>query len=534
MSKFRTVALALLMAALMSVAAYGRGGGGGHGGGGHGGGGGFHGGGGGFHGGGGFGGFHGGGFRGGGFGGGFHGGGFRGGGFSGFHGGFGGPRFGGGRMVGPRPVIITRSFGPRGFNGNRSFAMHNAQRFNAPRNAAFNANRMRNANAMRQAFNSRPVNRALHNAGALRNPGTRAFVTAGLATAAWHQGWRGRNNWWWRHRNGGFGWVGPVFWPFAFYDMYNYAFWGAGYDDSFWGYGYPDLYAGIFGLYGYDDLSGYAGYLPQYAGRSEVARDADTTYAPTNSQSSLAQMCGEDSRAIAGLPIDVFQKAIQPDDAQRAALDDLTSATAKAAQILKASCPTDIALTAPRRLAVMQQRIEAMIAAVQTVQPPLEKFYGLLSDEQKAKLNGLTAAQRPAQRQAQATANAASATGPNCAAQPALTEWPSAAIDQRVRPTEEQRKGLDALQNAANKAADMLKASCPPDAAALTPTARLAAMGRRLDTMLQAVKSVRAAMDSFYGSLTDEQKANFDAVGPQLTGAYDQPAGGRRHRGYYR
>ena len=37
----------------------------------------------------------------------------------------------------------------------------------------------------------------------------------------------------------------------------------------------------------------------------------------------------------------------------------------------------------------MQQRIEAMISAVQTVQPPLEKFYDLLSDEQKARLNAL-------------------------------------------------------------------------------------------------------------------------------------------------
>ena len=42
----------------------------------------------------------------------------------------------------------------------------------------------------------------------------------------------------------------------------------------------------------------------------------------------------------------------------------------------------------------MQKRIEAMIAAVQTVQPPLEKFYGLLSDEQKARLTALGGDQR--------------------------------------------------------------------------------------------------------------------------------------------
>jgi hypothetical protein len=49
----------------------------------------------------------------------------------------------------------------------------------------------------------------------------------------------------------------PLFWPFAYFDMYNYAMWGYGYDDSFWGYSYDDIYAGMFSPYGYDDLAGY-------------------------------------------------------------------------------------------------------------------------------------------------------------------------------------------------------------------------------------------------------------------------------------
>jgi hypothetical protein len=32
--------------------------------------------------------------------------------------------------------------------------------------------------------------------------------------------------------------------------------------------------------------------------------------------------------------------------------------------------------------------------------------------------------------------------------------------------------------------------------------------------MLQAVKTVRTALDDFYGQLTDEQKAQFEAIGP--------------------
>lgn len=378
---------------------------------------------------------------------------------------------------------------------------------------ALNVRNTRNANAVRNAFHARPVNRALRNANALRNPATRALVTSRLATAGWHN-----HNGWWRHRHGGFGWVGPVFWPFAFYDIYGYSLWGYDYDAAFWDYGYPDIYAGIFAPYGYDDLIGYSGYLPGYAARSGRGRESFASADP-NDRVSLTQMCGEDSRDIAGLPIDAIQKALQPDAAQRAALDDLANASLKAGQDIKAACPTDIALTAPRRLAVMQQRIEAMIAAVKTVQPPLEKFYGLLNDEQKAKFNALAQRQRPAR--ALQSANAAQ---PSCdVSQPGVTDWPGSMIDQAVKPSDDQRKGLEALQSAAAKAADMLKSSCQSENAN-TPPARLAAVGKRLDTMLQAVKTVRTPLDSFYGSLNDEQKASFDAIGPKQMSAVNENA----------
>jgi hypothetical protein len=86
-------------------------------------------------------------------------------------------------------------------------------------------------------------------------------------------------------------------------------------------------------------------------------------------------------------------------------------------------------------------------------------------------------------------------------------------IERNVKPTDAQRASLTALQDAAAKAADILKSSCPP-ADARTPPARLAAVGTRLDVMLQAIGTVRPALDNFYNSLTDEQKAAFDAIGP--------------------
>jgi hypothetical protein len=103
-----------------------------------------------------------------------------------------------------------------------------------------------------------------------------------------------------------------------------------------------------------------------------------------------------------------------------------------------------------------------------------------------------------------------------------VTDWPSAEIDARIHPTEAQRASLAALRDASAKAADMLKTSCQA-ADAITPPARIEAVGKRLDVMLEAVKSVRAALDDFYGKLSDEQKAQFEAIGPGRTAVSDQP-----------
>lgn len=387
-----------------------------------------------------------------------------------------------------------------------------------------NRNASVRSRAVQRALNSRSVAGALHNRTALRNPNTRARIAASAATAGWQHG-RGRNGWW-RHRNGGYGWVGPLFWPFAYDDWYDYTMWGYGDDASFWDYGYNDIYAGIFAPYGYDDL---AGYLPPSVNGSQLASrspaPASSTPAPAATSDQLAQMCGNDSREIAGLPIDQIQQAIQPNDAQRAALDDLANASVKAAQDIKAACPTQIAATAPARLESMQKRIEAMIAAVGVVQPPLQKFYDLLNDDQKARLNALG----QDQRQSKVAQNTAGSLAQSCgAAQSGLLTWPTSEIDAKIRPTDAQRTSLAALQDATAKAADMLKASCQPSDA-ITPPARLEAVGKQLNTMLEAVKTVRTALDDFYGKLSDEQKAQFEAIGPRRAASSDRSGATRSH-----
>ena len=93
--------------------------------------------------------------------------------------------------------------------------------------------------------------------------------------------------------------------------------------------------------------------------------------------------------------------------------------------------------------------------------------------------------------------------------------WPSDQIDRVVRPSDVQRGKLEALQSAAAQASDTIKAACPNEVPA-TPPARLAAVGRHLKAMLQAVQTVRPVLSDFYDSLSDDQKARFNGMGKQL------------------
>jgi hypothetical protein len=86
-------------------------------------------------------------------------------------------------------------------------------------------------------------------------------------------------------------------------------------------------------------------------------------------------------------------------------------------------------------------------------------------------------------------------------------------IEARLHLNDTQRAALQVVQDASAKAADMLKATRQPDDV-VTP-ARLAALAKRLETVRQVVKLVRPALENFYATLSDEQKAQFEAIGPK-------------------
>ena len=205
-------------------------------------------------------------------------------------------------------------------------------------------------------------------AGALKQ----ASFKGGFADKHWQgKHWQGKNwhnghgGWYWRHHHPivAIGWVGAVFWPYAYWDFLDYTFWPYAYD-AFWPYAYDDLYVGFFGPYAYEG-SAYAN-VPSSGRRARRARERSTT---------AAVVCGAQAPALTNWPIEQIAQVVQPNEAQQSALNDLKDATGKAVTALQSACPEDLPSTPTGRLEAMQKRTATMLLALSIVQPPMQRFY---------------------------------------------------------------------------------------------------------------------------------------------------------------
>jgi hypothetical protein len=331
----------------------------------------------------------------------------------------------------------------------------------------------------------------------------RAALTAQAALSGWHGGKRPQG--WWRHPDGSYGWAGPVFWPFAHDDLTTAIILGDATSLSLYGYG--DIYAAIFSPYAVTELAAYT--APQ-GRRGRRVPTAET-------------VC--DASDTGGLPVDRIAAAVQPNELQRTALDELATAWQAARDTIRAACPTQVPATAMERLGLMRERLAAMIKATDAVAPPLAKFVDLLEDGQKTKLDAL-AKDRSAALASIQQKNPQAASACQADSDPRYDEklqrqyeqlvqqqWPAAEIASTLKLDDTARARLDVLQDTTLRTMETLSA-CPSQAAP-TPQARLTAVKARLQTMLQAVNGVSDALDDFEADLSDEQKAGFEAIGPK-------------------
>jgi hypothetical protein len=341
-----------------------------------------------------------------------------------------------------------------------------------------------------------------------------AFTHASFARNAFG----GRRAWnAWNRGYGGYGWngygwgewAGPVFWPYFYGDLLSFALWPYDFYDPFFDYGPDYLLAAIFWpgpYYGADyDWNGNPYDVHSTASQ---ARATSTEY-----QAEADETCTALAPGVADLPIDRIEKAIEPNDTQAAILNDLKTASAKANDILRASCPSQAALTPVSRLEAVGKRIDAMLQAVQIMRAPLTTLDNSLDDAQRERFNAIALAERTRGRSADETAQA-SGLGDLCTQQTKdFTNLPIDQIEQTVKPSGQQTAAFDTLKDASAKAASSIESSCPTTLPQ-TLTDRFDAISKRLDAVAGAVKTVMPALRDFYASLSDEQKARFNVMPP--------------------
>jgi hypothetical protein len=300
-------------------------------------------------------------------------------------------------------------------------------------------------------------------------------------------------------------WLGPVFWPYAYSDIFEYTFWPDAYEPGYWAYAYDDLVDTVF--WGTDSpYSAYASLGPGEESGGAIT-GSRLRERPSVSPQALRQLCGDPEKGITAWPFASIVQTVRPTPEQRASLDELKSAAAKAADVFKESCSDSYAMTPPGRLRAMMNRVTATLEAVRIVRPALQRFYNSLSDEQQARFNTL-GPHLSERSQQEASAQPDSCGEPKAG----LTNLPIERIDAVIRPAGSQKEALNHLSGATKKAVHVLQTACPNDVP-LTPVGRLEAMEKRLEAMLQAAKLVQPALDEFYAKLGSEQKARFNTLG---------------------
>jgi hypothetical protein len=217
---------------------------------------------------------------------------------------------------------------------------------------------------------------------------------------------------------------------------------------------------------------------------------------------------------VTNLSIDQIRQTVNPTPDQGTAFDDLSAASSLAKDVIKSSCPSSIPRTPVGRLDATERRLDAIIKAIHIIRSPLGTFYEALSDEQGRQFNEMKVLAARAH-------SAASLCNQQAGS---FIDVPVQRIEDVLQPAPEQESAFDNLRKATQRAADQLESSCPTEVPQ-SPMARLDAIETQLKATRDAIKAVRPALENFYASLSDDQKAKFNVLGPVPRAASSQPQG---------
>ena len=114
----------------------------------------------------------------------------------------------------------------------------------------------------------------------------------------------------------------------------------------------------------------------------------------------LIHGCDRQAAELKDMPLDAVARIVNPTADQSKALDHIRSVALDDSEWLAAACPKNVSVSIHERLESLSRALDAMGASLATLRPAFATFYGLLNDEQKARLVAMTSP-RDAQAQSE-------------------------------------------------------------------------------------------------------------------------------------
>jgi hypothetical protein len=244
----------------------------------------------------------------------------------------------------------------------------------------------------------------------------------------------------------------------------------------------------------------------------------------------MIHACAAQAAAFRQLPPEGVVGAVQLNDDQRAALEQIRTSAGNAAKSLDANCPQSTPAKLDAKLETLGNMLNLVADALGGLRPAVANFHALLSDEQKGRLIAMSLSDSGPSRSGRTGKSAAAANGGNQETKAFCTQWaailrtwPVKQLDAGMQLSDGQRAALYEVSAAIFRSAGDLVEACPMENS-VTPLARLDARRDELQALRQDIDAIRPSAAAFEGRLNEAQKKRLAEAMDSGTKARDRQA----------
>jgi hypothetical protein len=239
----------------------------------------------------------------------------------------------------------------------------------------------------------------------------------------------------------------------------------------------------------------------------------------------LTNACRREAAELKNWPANFAAQLADPSEAQRDALEHMRAIVSESSEALASACPKDVPGAVAQRIDTLDGLLAAFANTLDKVRPPVEAFYALLGDEEKARLvagylvpdgslperSQSPRNERPIAR-APAPPQGAAGDSPCRKWAEALRAWPVRQVESSIELSDAQHAALYEATAAIYRAVDRVAAACGA-ASSFTPVGQLDRQRKQIDAVRQSLDVIRTPVGRFAESLNDGQKTRLAELG---------------------